>query len=534
MIKIYFLSLLSDTPKRGYWDYALLEDLLPKGEVAEVESIPEGDFGIVVLPARSHHKEINRVNRELSKLKSVLLFLMGDEEAVFPVSKIKHNNILIWVQNPDPKLDPKHRKLGCGYPPQIHNNVDNPCPDKTYDWFFSGQMTHIRRYLCVNKLCHMDNGFMHTSEGFTLGIPQNEYYDKMSHAKVAPCPSGPVTVDTFRLFEALELGLVPIADNETPSKDWTGFWRWIFEEDVPFPTLNKYDDLPGYVSDCVAKYPALNNRVQAWWMRKKMQIRHQIEDDIFYLYGQYVGNEITAIVPVSPIPSHPDTKILEETIKSIRHHLSNSQIILCFDGVRAEMEDRRGAYEEHIRRILWMCRKWDFVTPYIFDEHKHQSGMMRAVINDVKSPVVLFVEQDTPLVTDYEIPFSDLSETIIMGDANVIRFHHEARIPKEHSHMMIGDPELELQKTIQWSQRPHLASRAFYRRIMSDYFTDNSRCFLEDLLHGKLLESYALDNKLGWDQWRTFIYHPSGNIKRSYHTDGRAGAKKYDETQVWR
>ena len=103
----------------------------------------------------------------------------------------------------------------------------------------------------------LENGYIHTSSGFAEGLEQNEYYQKMSQAKSLPS-CGTQTVDTFRLFEALELGCVPIADNETNDRDWTGFWEWLFEEPIPFPTINEYDDLPGYIDDCVRRYPELN------------------------------------------------------------------------------------------------------------------------------------------------------------------------------------------------------------------------------------------------------------------------------------
>lgn len=531
-IKVYYLSLLKDTPHRGYWDYGLLDDLLKEFEAHEVDTLPKEDFGIVVIPARSHFKQIKKINQELSKLKSCLLFLMGDEETSFPIDKIKHKNILIWVQNPKPDINDKYRKLGCGYPQAI-NNVEN-LPDKSLDWFFAGQMTHSRRYSCVNELRKMDRGYMLTSSGFTQGLPQDEYYEKMATAKVVPCPGGPVTVDTFRLFEALELGCIPIADNESASKDWSGFWEWLFDEPVPFPAINDYSDLNGYIHDCTENYPGLNNKIQSWWMRYKSKLKNKIYNDIQELSGKFIKNPITVVIPVSPIPSHPETHILEETINSIRHHLPDSEIIITFDGVREEQQEMAVDYMEHIRRILWKSRFWGNVTPFVLEEHLHQSGMMQKVIDSIKTPLILYVEQDTPLVIDEPIDWTLIKESILNGESNVVRFHHEGVIPKEHNHLMIGKPENGLQKTAQWSQRPHLASKAFYRRIMSENFSSKSNCFIEDLIHGKLHEAYILDKKHGWDQWKVNIYIPDDkNIKRSYHTDGRAGAKKYDESQVW-
>ena len=119
------------------------------------------------------------------------------------------------------------------------------------------------------------------------------------------------------------------------------------------------------------------------------------------------------------------------------------------------------------------------------------------------------------------------------GTYNFVRFHFEAVIPKEHESLIIGKPEDGFLKTVQWSQRPHVASTAFYRRFLDENFTDKSNCFIEDLMHGKVMASWIKDKKQGWDQWRIAIYHPEGNIKRSYHTDGREKSSKFDKTQTW-
>lgn len=535
-IKVNYLSLREDTPKKDFWDYGLLYDLLEDFDSVECGSLENADFGIVVIPARSHFELVDEINKELSKLKGVVLFLMGDEEASFPVEKVKHDNIRIWVQNPHLNLDKRHRKLGTGYPFPLRDflKVDWPTPDKSLDWFFAGQVTHPRREQCVAQLRNLDNGELVESKSFTAGIDQEDYFFQMIQAKIAPCPSGPITPDTFRLFEALELGCVPIADTRTSKEEWPNFWEWLFDEPVPFPTIDNWESLPGYIQDIKNEYPVINNRIQAWWLRKKNTYKKQIRKDIADLGGQLNPDAITVIIPVSPIPSHPDTKILEETINNVRFHLPYSEIILTFDGVREESEDKRADYEEHIRRILFKCREWKNVSPYIFEEHVHQSGMARFIIDKIETPLILYVEQDTPLVIDEPIDWAHLINKIMTGQSNVIRFHFEGIIPKEHYHLLIGDPEDYLLKTAQWSQRPHLASTPFYRRILTDHFSEDSKCFIEDLVHGRVQKDFDKDGLLGWQQWKLHIYYPDKkNIKRSYHTDGRAGTAKYDETQIW-
>jgi hypothetical protein len=69
-----------------------------------------------------------------------------------------------------------------------------------------------------------ENGWIGTfipTKGFTQGDPHDLYYRQMADAKVAPAPSGPETPDSFRLFEALESGCVPIADTRVPKNNFS-------------------------------------------------------------------------------------------------------------------------------------------------------------------------------------------------------------------------------------------------------------------------------------------------------------------------
>lgn len=242
---------------------------------------------------------------------------------------------------------------------------------------------------------------------------------------------------------------------------------------------------------------------------------------------------ITVVVPISPVKSHPDIDILTETVESVRHHLPDAEILLCFDGVRPEHEYRRAAYEEATRRTLWAAdHKWGNCVPFIFDQHMHQVGMTRAVLDQIRTPLLMFCEQDTPLTLD-SIEWYRITACIESGESNLVRLHHEAVIPSEHYHMIHSGHDDPFIRTSQWSQRPHVSSVAFYRRVM-DYFTPDAKSFIEDRMHGVVDEAFKRHRMIGWNQFRLHIYNPGGgNLKRSYHLDGRAGEPKLDETQVF-
>lgn len=241
---------------------------------------------------------------------------------------------------------------------------------------------------------------------------------------------------------------------------------------------------------------------------------------------------ITVVVSTSPIPSHPDTHIIDETIASVLAHLPVSEIILMCDGVRPEQEHRRADYEAYLQRVMWSAdHRWRHTLPLIWDEHLHQAGCTKRALEHVQTPLILFVEGDTPL-TDGDIPWQALTEVITAGDANVVRFSHEASILEPHRHLMLDDQPQQvrgvpLMRTIQWSQRPHLASTAWYRDMIDRFFGYGRHDFIEDVVYGKLIAAYERDGDMGWLNWRTWIYTPDGDIKRSLHTDGRAGGDKF-------
>jgi len=246
-----------------------------------------------------------------------------------------------------------------------------------------------------------------------------------------------------------------------------------------------------------------------------------------------MDKDITVVIPTSVLPSHPDTFIIDETIASIRHHLPKADIIMQIDGLREEQQERKADYDTYKNRILWKClHEYTNVTPFIFDEHSHQTDMMRATISEVKTPLLLYVEGDCPLVTDHKINFEKCKDFIYSGEANTIRFHFEGTIPTEHNHLMLGHKK-GFMKTIQWSQRPHLTTKLYYEQVVLPSCLP--KFFIEDTFHGVVAGDYNENGMIGWYKHRLWIYYPDpDNIKRSYTLDGRGDNRKFtSDDEAW-
>jgi len=489
-----------DTPNGPgvYWDTTLLDSLLSKRcTYHEGNQIPEGiTDAIVIIPGAYQGKYIAEINKELSKLRRCKVIITSDEQNNFPIDELRHDNMQIFATYLTDKYTSDIHWLPIG-PARMPDVEYEP---KTLDWFYAGQVNHESRRQLVEYLKLIQSTTTNdliTTDGFAQGLEQSEYYKRMSKAKVVPAPRGNISPDSFRFYEALELGAVPVPENKA-------FWDKLFH-DHPFKPVDKWQDMPLSLSR------AYRNTCVAWWQRKKLEIQEQL-----------IGKPaITVVVPVSPIKSHPSTEILDETLESITHQLPDARIIVTFDGIRPEHEHRRDDYEQFIERAL---RKHNNkIYPMIFDEHTHQVGMLRASIKHC-SKYILYVEQDTPFTTDYidwQGCIADLKRV------DLIRFHFEAQIPEPHKYLMMGKVQnstVPLLRTKQYSQRPHITTKSFYEKVLLN-FTPHAKSFIEDRMHS-VAQQYP-------KEYRLAIYNPTGSIKRSYHTDGRAGEDKLDGTQIF-
>lgn len=529
-ISVVWKNYLEGVQATGFWDQSLLQWLfdreVPGGfTFSHSDKFPLNDTGIVLVTP-GHFRSTDEINRDLEGRPWALVIVTSDEEGLAPFHRIQMGGSLsIWKHWPRPELPYQpDRILPLGWTPgTLEANHERPL--KLDDWFFAGQITHQRRYDVVAALKNLSGGKLIETAGFTQGVARSEWFEMLRRARVVPCPSGPNTPDTFRFYEALESGAVPLADATSPRGD-RGHWARAFG-DVPFPIVDDWSTLPRLIEE--NKTQRCRVEVLAWWEQAKRDLTWRLHDDVAQLSGtrpvSSIADRITVLMPTSPIPSHPSTGIIEQTVASIRQRLPLAEIIIMADGVRPELEHRREAYEEYLESLVWLCRKWKAV-PLVFGEHQHQANMTRRALELVRTDLMLFVEHDTPLVG--EIPWRQIGHFVLNDDFHVVRFHHEQTIPDEHRYMMRGTTTIgkdgqdwRFVPTVQWSQRPHLARTDQYRKWIEKFFPITSNTMIEDLLHGIVANA-------DWDEFRVAIYAPKGSIQRSIHLDGRGSDSKFE------
>jgi hypothetical protein len=244
-----------------YWDLNLI-----KWVVEQVDDTT----GVYIVPGAYQEYYVEQVNEVLTNLPYALVLVTSDEENLFNIQDLCHPNMTVWHQYSSPEMRPfADRLIPIGAP----RNDFTP-QRKDNDWCFSGQVFHPARGDLMEAMQDVPNGVLISSGGFTQGLSQDEYRDLMSHTRVALCPGGPNSPDSFRLYEALESGCIPIVDDRD-------FFTAMFGE-FPFPCVDTWAEAPALVELCKSD-PVLAGECFGWWHDYRWQMVANLKEDLWSL-----------------------------------------------------------------------------------------------------------------------------------------------------------------------------------------------------------------------------------------------------------
>jgi hypothetical protein len=279
-MNLYLYSAEGTDSAANKWDYGLLKEFCEKKGINQinVKSLPQENKAFVAIPAPSNAGLEHIINNEIKKIKKVILFIMGDEAALFNLDYINHPNISIWVQYPHDKHQ-RYNKFPQGTPQHFKQNIP-PYTNKEQDLYFSGQVNHNRRKQLSNILPVIPNSTYNFTEGFTKGDKPDIYYKNMIKSKFIPCPSGIVVLDSFRFYEALELLCYPILDSVTPKDEKPNYFGPLFNQTMPIISVNSWEDLPNLMVNLSSNYPHNMHKAVSWWIKFKRDLFNTLMEDI--------------------------------------------------------------------------------------------------------------------------------------------------------------------------------------------------------------------------------------------------------------
>ena len=142
---------------------------------------------------------------------------------------------------------------------------------RNYKWSFLGTTHGSSRYDLLDKHKNIMPNFINLTEDFSgkKSMDTNDYYKILNNSIFAPIPHGYFHPETYRLYEALEAGCIPIIENPFQFSD-------NFLPNNPLPSVNSWKDS----STIIKKYlenkkdiEILRNKINDWWTQHKENLK---------------------------------------------------------------------------------------------------------------------------------------------------------------------------------------------------------------------------------------------------------------------
>ncbi len=123
-----------------------------------------------------------------------------------------------------------------------HPFEDSLFDRERYVWNFIGARKDTRS-AALKEFCLLDRGFLHLAndglepeEHRLNGLNDNSYWNILQQSIFTLSPSGWMHLETFRLYEAMEAGSIPVTlINAMPTNSDFNYWSNIFKTNRPLP-----------------------------------------------------------------------------------------------------------------------------------------------------------------------------------------------------------------------------------------------------------------------------------------------------------
>ncbi len=145
--------------------------------------------------------------------------------------------------------------------------------ERTYIWSFAGQITEKpTRAAMIHALQTIPHYYIHPIDYFAApnSLPVDAYQNLLLNTIFVPCPTGYWNLDSFRVYEALECGCIPIVE-----KNPIDYFHLQFG-DHPFLAVDSWDEATHIIRDLLCNPIELEQyriTCHQWWLNRKEKIK---------------------------------------------------------------------------------------------------------------------------------------------------------------------------------------------------------------------------------------------------------------------
>ncbi len=253
------------------WIYEILKKI--RYQTIKSETNLEQD-DILIIVDSCVEKKIELYSKLKLICSKVFLFHLGDEFGSQNLSPIYNNCNFVWRPFCSNKYF-KNNKVKCipiGYKSGVVNKQKSR---REYKWAFTGTPHKSSRHDLLFQLSNIEPFFCHKTEKFNQKIISvDEMSEILSSTEFIPCPNGFFHPETYRLYEALECGCVPIVESAY------NYYDRLFPNN-PFIKVNKWADAKPIIKDW--KRDQITKKQQEcniWWSEYKKTLQEFISNKI--------------------------------------------------------------------------------------------------------------------------------------------------------------------------------------------------------------------------------------------------------------
>jgi len=181
--------------------------------------------------------------------KKYVIVLLSDESLQEPCEWLHDPACVGALRNyvhPNQLKHPKIRCLGLGYKKDLLKYLTRADKERPITWSFAGT-PHGERQEMLDIFQKVKNNKAHTCSGFGAadGLSTKDYAEMLQSSVFALCPPGQDSMDSFRIYEALEAGCIPVTKNfSNQFMIRPSYWHAIFYgvKDLPFIAADTYEE----------------------------------------------------------------------------------------------------------------------------------------------------------------------------------------------------------------------------------------------------------------------------------------------------
>jgi len=237
---------------------------------------------------------------------------------------------------------------------------------------------------------------------------------------------------------------------------------------------------------------------------------------------------LAVIITASVIPSHPDIRIIKNTIESLNLiNLSHkSLIILAHDACNEiKMIDKYDEYIANLNKFIESRKDFKRFRICLRENHGHLVGNVRNAIDFLKRKIdpefVLVMQHDLPFSRPFDVQkIIDDMKNPLGSPLKHVRFpkrkigcHHCDAIYPEVYGKIIKCNNYKYTSTGAWSDNNHISPMSYYENII-----------MKECPDGTAMELVVGKNVSNWDQHKkygTYLFGVEKDLPWIHHLDGR-------------